>query len=115
MYCARLLILSAACEACSYGASLPREGVGIVTFAGWKAVYGRTLEIQHNCGLTSKYGHNSSLLVKKGEQVTKGQIIARVGTSGLSTGPHLHFSVLKGDTTQDPMIYLPETDEGGNF
>ncbi|MDD2619483.1 MAG: peptidoglycan DD-metalloendopeptidase family protein [Syntrophomonadaceae bacterium] len=79
---------------------------GIVTYAGWKAAYGRTVEIQHSCGLITKYGHNSSLLVAKGDSVKKGKIIAKLGSTGVSTGPHLHFSVLKGDNSQDPMIYL---------
>ncbi|MDD3268238.1 MAG: M23 family metallopeptidase [Syntrophomonadaceae bacterium] len=93
------------------GTPIMAAGDGIVTFSGWKAIYGRTVEVEHSCGLITKYGHNSSCLVKKGDKVAKGDIIARVGNTGLSTGPHLHFAVLKGDSTQDPMIYLPEMEE----
>lgn len=80
---------------------------GKVTYSGWMAAYGRTIEIKNSSGYTTKYGHNSVLLVKKGDSVEKGQLISRVGNTGLSTGPHLHFTVFKGNETQDPLTYLP--------
>lgn len=80
---------------------------GEVIYSGWKAVYGKTILIDHGYGFVSKYGHNSALLVTKGDKVKKGQPIARVGNTGRSTGPHLHFTILKNGDAQDPMIYLP--------
>ncbi|MEN6327108.1 MAG: peptidoglycan DD-metalloendopeptidase family protein [Syntrophomonas sp.] len=93
------------------GTPVVAAGDGVVIYSGWMAVYGKTIEIQHSCGLVTKYGHNSSLLVKKGGKVKKGEVIAKVGTTGLSTGPHLHFTVLKDGVTQNPLIYLPEWEE----
>lgn len=80
---------------------------GTVAFAGWKPVYGKTIEIDHGYGIVTFYGHNSQLMVKSGEKVKKGQQIAMMGTTGRSTGPHLHFSIIKAGTTRDPQIYLP--------
>ncbi|HQA49650.1 MAG TPA: M23 family metallopeptidase [Syntrophomonadaceae bacterium] len=81
---------------------------GQVVFAGWQPVYGRTILIEHGHGFATKYAHNSALLVEEGDRVKKGQVIARMGTSGRSTGPHLHFSIMKWDQTLDPLIYLPD-------
>ena len=81
---------------------------GQVVFAGWQPVYGRTILIEHGHGFATKYAHNSALLVEEGDRVKKGQVIARIGTSGRSTGPHLHFSIMKWDQTLDPLIYLPD-------
>jgi murein DD-endopeptidase MepM/ murein hydrolase activator NlpD len=81
---------------------------GQVVFAGWQPVYGRTILIEHGHGFTTKYAHNSALLVEEGDRVKKGQVIARMGTTGRSTGPHLHFSIMKWDQTLDPLIYLPD-------
>ncbi|MGI5879980.1 MAG: peptidoglycan DD-metalloendopeptidase family protein [Syntrophomonadaceae bacterium] len=90
------------------GTEVVAAGDGRVVFAGWKPVYGRTVVIDHGEGLITKYAHNSCLLAEEGERVKKGQPIARMGTSGRSTGPHLHFTVLKGDDPVDPLIYLPD-------
>lgn len=80
---------------------------GTVTFAGWKGVYGRLVEIDHSYGYVTKYGHNSALLVDVGDKVKKGDEIARLGNTGRSTGPHLHFTVLKDGEAYDPLVYLP--------
>lgn len=90
------------------GTPIAAAGDGKVSFAGSKAAYGRTVIIEHGSGFTSFYGHCSELLVKEGQEVKKGQIIARMGNTGNSTGPHLHFTVLKWGAYQDPMIYLPQ-------
>lgn len=89
------------------GTLILAAGDGTVIWAGWKPVYGRTIEINHGNGLVTKYGHNAQLLVKVGDKVKKGQNIAIMGSTGRSTGPHLHFSLLKLNIPQDPMIYLP--------
>ncbi|MDD3364824.1 MAG: M23 family metallopeptidase [Syntrophomonas sp.] len=89
------------------GTDIVAAADGKVIYAGWMAVYGKTVVIDHGNGLESKYGHNSALQVEKGDIVTKGEVIARMGTTGLSTGPHLHFAITKNGQIQDPMIYLP--------
>ena len=81
---------------------------GTVIFAGYRAYYGRLVEIDHGGGKTvTVYGHNSTLLVKVGDQVKKGQPIARVGSTGRSTGPHLHFEVKVDGAPRNPLSYYP--------
>lgn len=89
------------------GASVVAAADGTVVFAGWKGAYGKLIEIDHGFGYITKYGHNSTLQVKVGDQVKKGEEIAHLGNTGRSTGPHLHFTVLKNGESQDPLIYLP--------
>ncbi|CAN5777409.1 hypothetical protein BH23ACT10_BH23ACT10_18200 [soil metagenome] len=80
---------------------------GTVTFAGWKDGYGQTLEIDHGGGQTTRLAHQSELLVAEGERVRRGERIGRVGTSGSSTGPHLHFEIIVEGREHDPLIVLP--------
>lgn len=80
---------------------------GTVAFSGWKGGYGNTVDIAHDGGGTTRSAHQSELLVHEGEQVERGQVIGRVGTTGSSTGPHLHFEVSVGGTTVDPGGLLP--------
>lgn len=89
------------------GVAVVAAADGTIGFAGWKGAYGKMLEIDHGYGYKTLYGHNSALLVNEGEQVKKGQQIARMGNTGRSTGPHLHFVVMKDGEAQDPQIYLP--------
>lgn len=79
---------------------------GVVTFAGWKSTYGYMVEIDHGGGFTTRYAHCSKIYVKKGEKVYKGKIIAAVGNTGRSTGPHLHFEVRKYGKPENPYKYL---------
>ncbi len=78
---------------------------GKVIYSGWIRGYGNVVIIK-NGNLETKYAHNSELLVKKGDIVKKGQIIAKVGTTGRSTGPHLHFEVVIKDKHVDPLKFL---------
>lgn len=80
---------------------------GIVIYSDWAPIYGRLIKIKHQNGLITWYGHNAKLLVEKGNKVTKGQVIAKVGSSGHSTGPHLHYLVEKQGQPIDPLRYLP--------
>jgi murein DD-endopeptidase MepM/ murein hydrolase activator NlpD len=64
------------------------------------------LEIDHGEGLMTRYAHAKVILVKEGQLVTRGQLIARVGSTGLSTGPHLHFEVRQDDRPLDPRVFL---------
>jgi len=79
---------------------------GVVTWAGKDGGYGRMVEIDHGDGYASRYGHNSSILVKPGDTVSKGQVIARMGTSGHSTGPHVHLELLHNGRKVNPSRYL---------
>jgi murein DD-endopeptidase MepM/ murein hydrolase activator NlpD len=79
---------------------------GVVTFAGRRAGYGKLIEINHGDGYVTRYGHHESLRVATGDIVKKGQAIATMGSSGRSTGPHVHFEVLKNGKPVDPRRYI---------
>jgi len=88
------------------GASVRASADGIVTYAGPRYGYGFLVEIDHGGGLKTRYGHNSKILVKVGQRVAAGEQIAAVGSTGHSTGPHIHFEVLHGGRAVNPMPYL---------
>ncbi len=88
--------------AAPYGAPVRAAKSGRVRFAGWKGGYGKLVIIDHGGGLESRYGHQSKILVKKGQKVRKKQIIGKVGSTGRSTGPHLHFEVRKHNKIINP-------------
>jgi murein DD-endopeptidase MepM/ murein hydrolase activator NlpD len=79
---------------------------GVVTFAGTRYGYGKVIDISHGNGYVTRYGHNSKLLVSVGDTVEKGFQIAEIGSSGRSTGPHVHFEVLKNDRQVNPMQFI---------
>ena len=79
---------------------------GEVSFAGWDNYFGNKIEIKHSDKLTTLYGHNAKLLVKIGDKVKQGQVIALVGTTGQSSGPHLHYEVRFNGQSVDPANYL---------
>ncbi len=80
---------------------------GTVIYAGWSnRGYGNLIKIQHAGGAETWYAHNSKILVSVGQYVKQGEIISRVGTTGLSTGPHLHFELHEGGKAIDPLSYL---------
>jgi len=79
---------------------------GVVLVSGWRGGYGYFVAIDHGKSISTCYGHNSQLLVKVGEKVTKGQRVALSGNTGLSTGPHLHFEVRVNGTPTNPLQYL---------
>ncbi|MES2605972.1 MAG: M23 family metallopeptidase [Pseudomonadota bacterium] len=82
---------------------------GVVNYAGWKDGYGRMVQIDHGNGYQTLYAHDQKLLVNEGDVVKKGQIIALSGTSGRSTGPHVHFEVHKNGRVVDPASYIQST------
>ena len=90
----------------SYGASVRAADGGTVTFAGYKGSYGNLVVITHDNGTQTYYGHNSSLLVSAGQKVSKGQAIARAGSTGRSTGTHCHFEVRVRGSAVNPLNYL---------
>jgi murein DD-endopeptidase MepM/ murein hydrolase activator NlpD len=75
------------------GTPIYAAGTGIVTFSGWNAGYGKTVIISHGNGYRSVYAHNNEYLVEAGQKVKKGDLIAKMGSTGKSTGPHLHFEI----------------------
>ncbi|MDP2806606.1 MAG: M23 family metallopeptidase [bacterium] len=79
---------------------------GEVSFAGWDNYFGNKIEIKHSDKLSTMYGHNAKLLVKTGDRVKQGQVIALVGTTGQSSGPHLHYEVRLNGQAVDPANYL---------
>jgi murein DD-endopeptidase MepM/ murein hydrolase activator NlpD len=88
------------------GTAVLAAGEGEVTFVGQMSGYGNVVEITHGGGLVTRYGHLSAFLVKEGQLVKTGTPIAKVGSTGRSTGPHLHFEVRREDKTMDPMKFL---------
>ena len=88
------------------GSNILAAETGKVISAGWNGGYGNCLVVDHGGGVSTLYAHASKLCVSKGDYVTKGQVIAKVGTTGNSTGNHLHFEVLIGGKTTDPMAYI---------
>lgn len=88
------------------GTAIYASDAGKVTFSGWKGSYGYMVIINHGNGYETYYGHCSKLLVKAGETVSKGDLIARVGSTGNSTGSHCHFEVRYNGVTKNPENYL---------
>lgn len=79
---------------------------GVVIYTGYDNIYGYRVVIDHGGGIASWYGHNSRILVSTGENVAQGQVIARAGSTGLSTGPHVHLEIRINNERQDPLEYL---------
>lgn len=88
------------------GSDVISVAAGVVTWAGKRHGYGDLVEINHGNGFSTRYAHNSELKVNVGDIVKKGQVIALMGTSGRSTGPHVHFEVYKNGRTVDPAAYI---------
>ena len=86
-----------------YGTTIRAAAGGTVVHAGWMNAYGNTIMINHGTGYVTMYGHCSSLIVGNGARVSQGQPVARVGSTGWSTGPHLHFTVYRNGTAVNPM------------
>lgn len=80
---------------------------GVVNYAGWMSGYGYVVDINHGGGVTTRYAHNSRLLVSSGQVVAQGQQIAASGSTGHSTGPHLHFEIRMNGSPVNPLSYLP--------
>jgi len=88
------------------GAPITAAMSGKVIYAGRRSGYGKLVIISHANGYSTRYAHCSSILVKKGQTVKAGQLVARVGATGVATGNHLHFEVRKNGKTQNPLLYL---------
>ena len=88
------------------GTDVLAVGQGVVTWAGPREGYGVLVEVNHGNGYVTRYAHNSRVMVSVGDTVQRGQAIAVVGSTGRSTGPHVHFEVLKDGRQIDPMAYV---------
>jgi murein DD-endopeptidase MepM/ murein hydrolase activator NlpD len=92
--------------AAASGTTVFSAGRGVVSFVGTRSGYGKVVEVTHDDGLISRYAHLSGYLSKEGQRVSTGSPIAKVGSTGRSTGPHLHFEVRKGDSAINPKAFL---------
>lgn len=92
--------------AAEYGTPVVATGDGVVVAAGWNGSFGRAVTIDHGYGYRTMYGHNSRIAVRVGQRVHKGQVIAYVGSTGRSTGPHSHYSVYVNGRLVNPRDYL---------
>lgn len=89
-----------------YGTPIHATADGVVTFAGWGGGYGNMVDIEHAGGISTRYGHAEALAVQAGQAVKKGQIIAYMGSTGYSTGPHLHYEVRIHGEAVNPVSYM---------
>ncbi len=89
------------------GSPIGAAAEGTVLYAGKQSGYGSIVILRHGANLLTLYAHASALLVRQGDRVSAGQAIARVGQSGRTTGPHLHFEVREGTRPRNPLFYLP--------
>ena len=89
-----------------YGATIHSTAPGVVVYAGPRGPYGNCVEIDHGMGIKTRYGHMSAILVQAGTKVEKGTPIGRLGSSGRSTGPHVHYEVWYGDAARDPAKFI---------
>lgn len=90
-----------------YGDPVSATADGIVTQAGWVSGYGYLVEIKHSNGIATRYGHNSVIFVQEGQKIEKGSVIALMGSTGNSTGPHCHYEVRINGDSVDPLYFLP--------
>lgn len=92
----------------TYNTPILSTAAGIVSFSGYNYGYGNLVEIVHGNGISTRYGHNAVILVKTGQEVKKGEPIALMGSTGKSTGAHVHYEVRINNSPVNPMLYLTE-------
>ena len=88
------------------GTAVAAAASGVVIYAGWMGGYGNLVLIDHGGGIATAYGHNSTIVVGNGSSVSQGQTVALSGSTGNSTGPHVHFEVRVNGSPSDPFGYL---------
>ncbi len=91
---------------CGYGAPIWAAAAGTVIWSGWRGGYGNAVVVDHGNGLATLYAHSSTLLVSVGQTVSQGETVALIGSTGNSSGPHLHFEVRVNGSAVDPLLYL---------
>lgn len=89
-----------------YGTPIFAPADGIITFSGLKAGFGKFVQIDHGYGIETLYAHSQKLIVRKGDKVKRGELIAKVGSTGYSTGPHLHYEVRVNGIAVDPLYFV---------
>ncbi|MGB0661022.1 MAG: DUF5930 domain-containing protein [Mangrovicoccus sp.] len=90
----------------AYGTAVKATADGVVVFAGWQSGYGRLVKIKHEFGIETRYAHLAKINVKVGQKVSRGKLIGAMGSSGRSTGTHLHYEVRVGGKATNPMTYI---------
>jgi murein DD-endopeptidase MepM/ murein hydrolase activator NlpD len=88
------------------GSPVKSPADGIVTFSGWDPTFGNMLVVDHGYGVITRYGHNDTILVREGQRIKRGDSISTVGTTGRSTGPHLHYEIRVNDVAINPMSMI---------
>ncbi|HEV8018460.1 MAG TPA: M23 family metallopeptidase [Steroidobacteraceae bacterium] len=88
------------------GSPIVAVAAGVVTWAGERAGYGKLVEINHGDGFLTRYAHNERMLVSVGQTVKRGELVALMGSTGRSTGPHVHFEVVRNGRQVDPLSYI---------
>ena len=88
------------------GTPIYATGEGVVIFAGWQRGYGNLIKIQHELGTETRYGHLNSIAVRQGQRVSRGDTIGGMGSTGRSTGTHLHYEIRVGGRPINPMTYI---------
>lgn len=96
---------------CGYGTPVRSTADGVVTFAGWDGYWGYRVEVSHGYGVVTFYAHNSRITVRTGEEVKKGEVVAYSGSSGRSTGSHLHYTAYINGKVVDPLVFTTYTKE----
>ena len=89
-----------------HGTPVKATGDGVVTYTGYDSGYGKLISIDHGYGMVTRYGHNSQVFVVMGQKIKRGEVIATVGNTGRTTGPHLHYEVRLNDLPVDPKNYI---------
>lgn len=95
------------------GAPVRAAAQGTIVFSGWSRGYGNLIQIDHGSGGETRYGHLSTITVSRGDIVTQGMVIGFIGSTGHSTGPHLHFEVRQDGAAQNPLIRFGGAFGGG--
>jgi len=98
--------------AAPYGTKIVSPAAGVVRSVGWGIGYGLMIEIEHSGGVITRFGHCKSAIVRAGDHVLEGETIGLVGSSGLATGPHVHFEVLVNGTQVDPLTFVASSRDG---
>ena len=93
---------------CSMKTPIHATADGVVSHSGWVNGSGQVVILEHGCGFSTIYAHNSSNVVRAGQKVHKGDIVAYVGMTGKTTGPHVHYEIWKDGRTINPQPYLYE-------
>jgi murein DD-endopeptidase MepM/ murein hydrolase activator NlpD len=89
-----------------YGTPVYAPADGIITFSGEKAGFGKFVQVDHGYGIETIYAHNQTLSVRSGQKVKRGALLAAVGNTGHSTGPHLHYEVRVNGIAVDPLYFI---------